>query len=62
MRSRPANGPQRGSDIRMNMRLSFEDAAQGIKHDISITRLEACDECGGTGGGTGDGAQNMPDM
>ena len=60
MRSRPANGPQRGSDIRVNMRLSFEDAAQGIKHDISITRLEACDECGGTGAAPGTERRTCP--
>ena len=42
------------------MRLSFEDAAQGIKHDISITRLEACDECGGTGAAPGTERRTCP--
>lgn len=60
MRSRPANGPQRGSDIRVNMRLSFEDAAHGIKHDITITRLEQCDECSGTGAAKGTERRTCP--
>ncbi|MEG0915022.1 MAG: DnaJ domain-containing protein, partial [Christensenellaceae bacterium] len=44
-RSHPQNGPQRGADLRVNMRLEFEEAAHGVKHDIMVSRLEQCDEC-----------------
>lgn len=48
MRSRPA-GPQKGPDIRVNMKITFEEAAFGVKKEIALNRTEACGECGGTG-------------
>ncbi|CAH2214133.1 molecular chaperone DnaJ [Tepidibacter aestuarii] len=43
------NGPERGSDIRYRMTISFEEAAFGTEKEISINRSENCDECSGTG-------------
>ena len=44
-----ANGPVRGDDLRYNLTINFEEAIFGCKKEISITRDEACDTCGGTG-------------
>jgi len=48
-RRRRANQPARGSDLRYDLRISFEDAVFGVKTKIKIPRLESCAECGGTG-------------
>lgn len=46
---RSYNGPVRGSDLRYNMEISFENAAFGIKKDVQIRRKENCSECDGSG-------------
>ena len=40
---------QRGADLRYDLKLSFEDAAAGVKTKIKIPRLENCSACHGTG-------------
>ncbi len=60
MRSRPANGPQKGQDIRVNMKITFEEAAFGVKKDIALNRNEKCEECGGTGAKKGAGRKTCP--
>ena len=52
-RSSRRNSPQRGESIRQNVILSFEEAAFGCEKEISINRVETCDECGGTGAAKG---------
>ncbi|MCI0748208.1 MAG: molecular chaperone DnaJ [Verrucomicrobia subdivision 3 bacterium] len=42
-------GPQRGADLRYDLELSFEEAARGCEKEISVTKLDQCDVCGGTG-------------
>jgi molecular chaperone DnaJ len=42
-------GPQRGSDLRYDMELSFEEAARGCEKEITVTKLDQCDVCKGTG-------------
>jgi molecular chaperone DnaJ len=41
--------PQRGDDLRYDMEISFEEAAHGCEKEISVTKQEACDACGGSG-------------
>jgi len=41
--------PQRGRDLRYDMEISFEEAAQGTEKEISITRLDKCETCHGSG-------------
>ena len=43
-------GPQRGSDLRYDLEIAFEEAAHGCEKEISVTKLEPCDHCHGTGG------------
>jgi molecular chaperone DnaJ len=44
---------QRGSDLRYDLEISLEEAAQGMTAQLRIPRLEACEECKGTGAKAG---------
>ena len=59
-RSSRRNAPQRGESIRQNVILSFEEAAFGCEKEISVNRIESCDECGGTGAAKGTSAETCP--
>ncbi len=48
-RSRRSNRPQRGSDLRYDLKLSFEEAARGTRMKIKVPRLEVCATCRGSG-------------
>jgi molecular chaperone DnaJ len=47
------NGPRRGSDLRYDMEISFEEAVRGCDKEISVTKLDACDTCHGSGAEAG---------
>jgi molecular chaperone DnaJ len=40
--------PRRGSDLRYNISVTFEEAALGCEKEIDITRTEVCSTCHGT--------------
>ena len=42
-------GPQRGSDLRYDMELTFLEAAQGCEKEITVTKLDQCESCQGSG-------------
>lgn len=44
------NGARRGSDVRVNVELTFEEACFGAKKDIKLNLNTECDECHGKGG------------
>lgn len=44
-----ANAPQRGEDLRYDLELDFEEAAAGCEREITVPRLERCDQCDGSG-------------
>jgi molecular chaperone DnaJ len=46
-------GPVGGSDLVYRMEISFRDAAFGVQAPIAISRLEACEPCGGSGAAPG---------
>ncbi|MCO1600852.1 molecular chaperone DnaJ [Desulfosporosinus nitroreducens] len=46
-------GPQRGSDLRYAMTLSFEEAVFGVEKEIQIPRDETCMDCQGSGAAPG---------
>jgi len=50
---RERGGPQRGSDLRHNMTISFTDAALGCEKQLRFTKNEACEACKGTGAKNG---------
>jgi molecular chaperone DnaJ len=43
------SAPLRGDDLRYDMELTFEEAAHGCEKEISVTKLERCDVCDGSG-------------
>ena len=43
------NGPVDGDDIAVRMTLTFEEAAKGLKRDVTYHRVQKCSDCGGTG-------------
>lgn len=46
---RKKGGPERGADLEYTITLTFEEAVAGAEKEISITRNEKCETCGGTG-------------
>jgi len=42
-------GPKKGSDLHADISLSFEEALKGTGRRMTVTRLDTCDACGGTG-------------
>ena len=46
---------QRGSDLRYDMTLTFEEAATGVTTKIKLPRQEYCESCNGTGAKKGSG-------
>lgn len=54
---RRRNGPKRGSDLQVNLHLSFEEAIFGCSKEITYTRNEDCPDCKGTGAKPGTHAE-----
>jgi len=53
-------GPRRGTDLRYDLEISFEEAANGLETKIKIPRWENCSECGGRGTKRGSDPVNCP--
>lgn len=51
------NAPQRGSNLRQSVSISFEEAAFGVQKEVTIDRTEPCDTCHGSGCATGTHAE-----
>ncbi len=51
------NGPVPGDDIGATVTISFEEAAFGVKKDISYNRICRCKDCSGTGSAGGSGVE-----
>jgi molecular chaperone DnaJ len=52
--------PERGSDLRYDMELSFEEAAAGSEKEISVSKLERCETCHGSGAESGSKSRTCP--
>lgn len=50
---RDSNGPQRGADLRYDMEISFEEAVLGCEKEITLTKMDPCETCRGTGAESG---------
>ncbi len=51
------NAPTRGEDIGVRVTVSFEEAAFGVKKDVSYNRIQKCSDCGGSGAQKGTSAE-----
>ena len=47
------NGPRRGDDIGVTVTVSFEEAAFGVKKDVTYNRIQKCPDCAGSGAAKG---------
>ncbi|MBQ9377328.1 MAG: molecular chaperone DnaJ [Schwartzia sp.] len=54
-------GPERGSDLRYDLEISFEEAAFGKEAELTVPRTEECDVCHGTGAAAGTSPETCPD-
>jgi molecular chaperone DnaJ len=57
---RRRGGPQRGSDLRYDLEISFEESARGTETSIQIPRQETCDTCKGSGAAAGSQPTTCP--
>lgn len=58
-RRAPGDG-RRGQDMRINVRLSLEDVARGVKRTVKLKTLEKCGNCNGSGARKGSKPQRCP--
>ncbi len=57
---RDPNQPERGSDLRYDMELTFEEAAGGAEKEITVSKLEKCEVCHGSGAESGSKSKGCP--
>ena len=55
------NAPRRGESIRAAVNVSFEEAAFGCKKDVTVTKVETCADCKGTGCAPGTTPEICPE-
>ncbi len=60
-RARNPNAPIKGKDIDSHMVLTFMEAVHGCKKEVSVSRMEKCPDCGGTGAEPGTGSETCSD-
>ena len=54
------NAPQRGDDLRYDIKLTFEEAVFGAHKEIKFNHLELCPDCKGTGAQNGSAKKTCP--
>lgn len=57
---RNPNAPRRGNDASAVVNISFEEAAKGCTKTVKVTKIDNCDECGGTGAQKGTSTKTCP--
>lgn len=55
------NTPRQGSDIQIDLELTFEEAAFGCEKELHFKRVEVCQDCGGSGAKRGTSPEVCPD-
>ena len=50
----------RGSDLRYDLTITFEEAFTGIERQVDVTRLATCERCAGGGAEPGTGDETCP--
>ncbi|MCR4962651.1 MAG: molecular chaperone DnaJ [Firmicutes bacterium] len=51
------SAPRQGADLRVDLSIAFEEAAQGVEKEITIGRMESCKKCHGSGAAPGSSRQ-----
>ena len=55
------NSPRRGADVDIRATISFMEACKGIEKEVTISRMEKCTHCEGTGAEKGSNITTCPD-
>jgi molecular chaperone DnaJ len=53
-------GPERGADLRYDLEVSLEEVATGVERRVTLSRLETCAVCFGTGAERGSKPDTCP--
>ncbi len=53
-------GPRQGNDLRVDMTITFEEAASGAEKELKINRMENCPTCSGSGAKPGTKRKTCP--
>lgn len=53
--ARRQNMARQGDDVRLDVKVTFEEAAKGATREVPLTRSENCPDCGGSGAKAGTG-------
>lgn len=56
-----ANAPRRGENLQVTLTIQFEEAAFGCTREINVTRVENCENCGGSGAAPGSKVETCPE-
>jgi molecular chaperone DnaJ len=54
-------GPSRGQDLAVEIQIDLEEAAFGVKRDVTLEVLDVCEECGGAGAADPSSVRTCPD-
>ena len=57
---RRSSSVQRGSDLKIKLKLGLEEIAEGVEKRVKVRRLERCDDCNGSGAESGSSKQTCP--
>jgi molecular chaperone DnaJ len=55
-----SNGGERGSDLKISVKLTMEEISSGVEKKIKLKRQEKCQTCGGSGAKGGSGTSTCP--
>ncbi len=58
---RPRNGPQKGANVRASVSITLEEAAFGCKKDLTVSHMESCETCHGSGSEPGTTPEICPE-
>lgn len=58
---RNPNAPRAGADLRMDLEITFEEAAFGVEKEVKLNREENCGHCHGTGAEPGTKVDTCPE-
>jgi molecular chaperone DnaJ len=54
-------GPRQGADLRTELSITLEEAADGVEKQLTITRPETCPDCDGSGHPPGSDSETCPE-
>lgn len=52
--------PQRGEDLRYDLEITFEEAANGVEKEITVSKADRCEVCNGSGAEAGSKVKICP--